>query len=584
MAHEIFICYRSQDTDGEALLIASHLRTIFGEGHVFWAPASIRGGQDFVVESTSKAEGAWIVLAIIGPNWGCDLAEGSPVVVAELRAAISREVRIFPVLVRRESLEDVPLPDLAFLETTDGKQWPTGLNHHELDGEACRLAHRLVQAEPRLQQFTNHSWGGWPVTLDLAPHPEWSIEVEEGDHLFGRDELDELERRLLEPGGDLRFVAVHGEGGLGKSTVAEALWRRAKRRTGLDGSFDLLAWISLKVAPRSATSVAECIRESLPVEFARRGRALDDLGRLVSTKRCLMVIDNLETTMEARGKFSDEYADFDELLAVLEAETSRSVAIVTSRALPKVVEAGPGVKVVKLPALDAISAVKVFRRDHMSLVESYGSDSWLRVAGKLWGNPYLCVLVARFISAKIESGEYGKGPENWLEDPAVPEKVDDIYRWHWDQFEKAGASGRFEREILLWLTINRDPMSKEELLHDLWSPDSKKRFDTSRDGLDARFPIQTSEEESSGRRVLTVHSYILDFSVERVVDISNDELSRRFGVSLGLGRLFRDQVVEEVSAQLQMGLDEIRSEVGNALATPGPTGVVLIDHCLVKAA
>jgi TIR domain len=107
-----FISYRREDTPGEAGRLADHLRTRVGQDQVFIDVDDIRAGEDFpsVIErELAECEAAFV---LIGPAWLTSvdaagrrrLEDPDDFVRLEVEAALRRDVRVVPVLVRNATM------------------------------------------------------------------------------------------------------------------------------------------------------------------------------------------------------------------------------------------------------------------------------------------------------------------------------------------------------------------------------------------------------------------------------------------------------------------------------------------------
>ena len=118
----IFISYRREDSVVHAKLIHNELVARFGAANVFMDIADIAYGDDFKRRIDEQLDGCEVVVAVIGPVWARELAarlESTDYLRYELAAALSRHIRLIPVLVagaKPPSPQDLP-PDLAGLAT-----------------------------------------------------------------------------------------------------------------------------------------------------------------------------------------------------------------------------------------------------------------------------------------------------------------------------------------------------------------------------------------------------------------------------------------------------------------------------------
>ena len=103
----IFISYRRQETAWPARQLYEVLVARFGAESVFKDVDDIEPGDDFVDRITQAVAACDVLLALIGPQWltmtddkgGRRLDNPDDFVRLELKAALSRGVRVVPILV-----------------------------------------------------------------------------------------------------------------------------------------------------------------------------------------------------------------------------------------------------------------------------------------------------------------------------------------------------------------------------------------------------------------------------------------------------------------------------------------------------
>jgi membrane protein involved in colicin uptake len=107
MAGRIFINYRRDDSIGMAGRLHDRLAHTFGRAKLFMDVDHIPVGTDFVAHLNSQVAECDVILVVIGPNW-LDVKDESgrrrlddpdDFVAIEIAAALTREIRVIPVLV-----------------------------------------------------------------------------------------------------------------------------------------------------------------------------------------------------------------------------------------------------------------------------------------------------------------------------------------------------------------------------------------------------------------------------------------------------------------------------------------------------
>src|SRR6185369_8101255 len=113
----IFVSYRREDAAGHAGRLFDRLVSHFGRDRIFMDVDAIEPGQDFVTVIENAVGSCEILIAVIGKDWLSStgrtgrLNNPNDFVRLEIGTALSRDVRVIPVLVERASMpkpEDLP--------------------------------------------------------------------------------------------------------------------------------------------------------------------------------------------------------------------------------------------------------------------------------------------------------------------------------------------------------------------------------------------------------------------------------------------------------------------------------------------
>ena len=121
----IFLSYRREDSSGYAGRLFDHIKQHFGKDRVFMDISNIEPGVDFVDSIEKALSSCDTFLVLIGKNWlNCRDASGNrrlddpdDFIRIETSAALKRDVRVFPILVKgaeMPSARDLP-EDMARL-------------------------------------------------------------------------------------------------------------------------------------------------------------------------------------------------------------------------------------------------------------------------------------------------------------------------------------------------------------------------------------------------------------------------------------------------------------------------------------
>jgi serine/threonine-protein kinase len=148
----IFISYRRADSAGYAGRIYDRLAAHFGEDAVFMDVDTIEAGLDFVEVLQNAVQSCDVLVALIGQQWlnikdeagKRRLDNPEDFVRVEIAAALSRDIRVIPVLVDgMVMLRSTELPDnLMALARRNALQ----VNHHSFNADARRLISQLELA------------------------------------------------------------------------------------------------------------------------------------------------------------------------------------------------------------------------------------------------------------------------------------------------------------------------------------------------------------------------------------------------------------------------------------------------------
>src|SRR5262245_55212767 len=120
MADMIFINYRREDSAPTAGRLHDHLAQVFGRKHIFMDVDEIPAGIDFVAHLNRQVAACKVLLVVIGPHWldvkneagQRRLNQPDDFVAIEIGAALTRDIRVIPVLVDGAKIPEAnELPD-----------------------------------------------------------------------------------------------------------------------------------------------------------------------------------------------------------------------------------------------------------------------------------------------------------------------------------------------------------------------------------------------------------------------------------------------------------------------------------------
>jgi transcriptional regulator with XRE-family HTH domain len=230
-------------------------------------------------------------------------------------------------------------PSVANLKALIGAAFLAGGfgDGHAAD-EAAALWAAAVRDAPRFRTPFDRAWFdqtfGSPnatAAADTGPgrRESWAEASDVAEFIGRASERALLRRWVLEE--HVRVIALFGIGGIGKSLLATRVAR------DLVPSFENVVWRSLRDAQTPAEWLAEVVGFLVP-DYGPFPQAESTLARhlleILAEKRCLLVLDNLETVLEARGRvgtYVPGYERYGVLLRQLAETPHQSCVIVTSR-------------------------------------------------------------------------------------------------------------------------------------------------------------------------------------------------------------------------------------------------------------
>ena len=405
---------------------------------------------------------------------------------------------------------------------------------------------------------------------------DWGEAVDISFFYGRKQELAQLQQWIIVD--RCRLIALLGMGGMGKTSLSVRLAQQ------LQDQFELVIWRSLRNAPPVQETLAELLQFLVDQETAWPETVDGKISRLLHymrSRRCLLVLDNVETILQAGsqpntshaadrrgvGNYRDGYEGYGELFRQL-ASPHQSCLVLTSREKPQEIGLLEGemlpVRSLQLSGLQKVEGKEIFR-----LKGSFqgSEDEWSRLIDFYSGNP----LALKIVSTTIQNLFNGSLSEFLDQDAAVFGNIRNLLE---QQFERLSE---FERTVIYWLAIYREPASFSDLRADIFPPISPQSLIEVLESLEQRSLIERSAALFSLQPV--VMEYVTDRFVEQICkEVQTAKLSQK--------SLFRSHALLKTQAkdyiretQVRLILKSVIEHLSTDLAA---TADITIEDCLTQ--
>jgi WD40 repeat protein len=343
---------------------------------------------------------------------------------------------------------------------------------------------------------------GLSKSTPIDMHQEDWGEAPHIEQFYGREqERAELKQWIVDD--RCRMVAVLGIGGIGKTSLTAVLAEHVKEE------FDTVFWRSLQNAPPLESILQSCIQFLSHQQQADLPEDVDGqitlLIQYLREHRCLIVLDNLETILQAgnrAGEYREGFEGYSRLLHRVGEAKHQSCLFLTSREKPKEVARFEGktspVRALRLPGLEQIEGQEILKDKGL-----FGTDDvWKTLIALYAGNPLALKLAAEPIREL-----FGGDVANFLEKGKV---IFGDMRDPLDfQFNRLSEQ---ERVIMYWLAIEREAVSLDDLRDDIVPQVSKEELLVAVGSLRRRSMI-----EISGMARFTLQSVIMEYVTDELI-------------------------------------------------------------------
>ena len=367
------------------------------------------------------------------------------------------------------------------------------------------------------------AWGEPKIELPPSPPknlPYEGIKTDWGEapdvpKLYGREnELNELEKMIINDGS--RLIGIFGmrgsgktwliKGGVGKTDLSTTLPYKIKKE------FDYIIWRRLLTAPPIEQILSDFIKflsDQKEVELPDNlDKQISLLIELLRRNRCLLILDNFESILkggEKLIKYQKDHDGYETLINTISTTDHQSCLIITSREKPHNIEENDFVKIHNLIGLNNKAGKKIFSK----IGYFSGTDeAWEKLIDFYSGNPLSLEIVSRYIKEAFN----GNINEFIRDRPTIIE-IEDLITWHFDRLDEP------KKEIMYWLAINRDPISKEELKNDIINPINSNNVAINIFQLNCHLPIEKSEQD-----LISLQPVLVEYMIDRIINKAEQEI------------------------------------------------------------
>lgn len=388
-------------------------------------------------------------------------------------------------------------------------------NERGVDAELSKTLYRYIET---LSQRERSSLKNWRDVVNwLAKYRNQSLvkafqdwgDAPDASVFFGRtEELKTFKKWILND--RCRLVTILGMGGIGKTALC------VKLAEELQNNFELVIWRSLLNAPKFTEITTELIKflsnqqsTDIPDNLDKQ---ISRLLQYLKSHRCLLILDNIETILEAgksAGKYKQGYEEYSQLFEKIATVPHLSCLILTSREKINKLASKTGihkpVRFLELKGLHTEEGKSIFQeignfsasdREWQELIEFYN------------GHPLALELTAHHIQ-DIFTGNISKF---WQQKKLVFADLRELLDWHFERLTDR------EKEIVYWLAIHREPISLSDLKDDLVSVIAQENLGENLRSLQSKLPLEKSENGDYFTLQPVLIEYITDKFITQVCE------------------------------------------------------------------
>ena len=452
-----------------------------------------------------------------------------------------------------------------------------------------------------------------PLRNDLPSNLDWG-EAVDVSQFYGRiQELTVLEQWTLQE--DCRVIAILGMGGMGKTSLSVkfaqqiyphfeyVIWRSLRNAPPLtEILIDLIQFLANKTecnlsgntgtgnrehrnrepgtpeqgiervySPCSPASTASTASPASPAPLAPPAplvplappdpaRQISQLMQFLRAKRCLIILDNLESILQEGnrvGRYYPGYENYGDLFKRLGETQHQSCLLITSREKPKEIAAleGQTLKVRCLPLLGLDT------KNCQEIIQAKGNysspEQWQELIERYAGNPLALKIVTTTIY-DLFAGNVSEFLQQIQQGTAIFGDIRDLLE------QQLGRISELELETMYWLAINREACTMADLRKDLLSMNSPVELIEALESLSRRSLI----EKSSGG--FTQQPVVMEYIIERFIEKMLQEIETETINILNQYPLIKSQAKDYIrESQTRLILQPIVQKLSNRYRISG---------------